>query len=525
MSTISATGTLYFRENAGTLERSFNGTSWSSAPSFPITIENSDTSTLLKVYFTTDITLSDMNSYFICGSSDIQFGSTSLKSDGTRVIITIDGIFNYPGFIRNGDSGNSAFNNIYVYNLEVHSINGSTNTNDEGWIGQQYFGNNANENYIINCASDGNISGLGGGIVGASAGLSGSLNIIGCSSTGQIGTAGGGIVGSYAGRFNGNVTCKGCWSEGNLTNLGGGIFGNFAGDSGSVTALNCYSMGDIADEGGGIFGGYAATINGFAIANNCYSRGNIAIDAGGIFGRYAGVPGGIPNAQNCYSSGTVTTPGTGIFGSDPDGGQIQSYCYIADGSWNSSSANTSLQGVPNPDIGDTWASTAFNTPYELVNIGYTPYTPEIITSTPTLLNTYSSSVEQGAVSAGAIASGKSYTIVKKGGGDSASYDLITIDSTSGVVSVAAAVATGTYTLYIRNTGSYYYSIFTISVTGPVATSTTCCNIPLQLKGVDYTLRNQILSGNVLIGESGVRRQPMSYSDILNKKMAYASKWA
>ena len=104
--------------------------------SLPVTITNTNTSYTLKVLFENDLVLDSDIWYFICGSDNIQFGSTSLNTDETRTVISIYNLSNYPGLIQNGTSFNLGFSNIYVFNLQVTAINGSTQPSDAGWIGQ-----------------------------------------------------------------------------------------------------------------------------------------------------------------------------------------------------------------------------------------------------------------------------------------------------------------------------------------------------------------------------------------------------
>ena len=80
-----------------------------------------------------------------------------LKPDGTRPVITIDGVTNYPGFIRNGLNGLNGYNNVYVMNLEIRSAGVTDLENGGGWFGQGHFGNNttAASNVFVNCHSTG----------------------------------------------------------------------------------------------------------------------------------------------------------------------------------------------------------------------------------------------------------------------------------------------------------------------------------------------------------------------------------
>ena len=365
---------VYITDTGSSISYRLSSSSSPSDITWPFTISNlTPSADPVIIEFTTDITLSsESNQYFVCGSDKIQFGSTSLKEDGSRPIITIDGIANYPGLIMNGTLINPGKNNIHIFNLEVHTANGATLVSSGGWIAQQYFGLATSNNYILNCHSTGEIFGGSGGIVGAN---TGNLTVTGCSSSGLIHQVGGGIVGAYAGGTNGNIICNSCWSSGVILPFGGGIFGDYAGDdAGMATAINCYSTGIIGDNGGGIYSRYAGN-SGQAVAQNCYSRGNIGTDAGGIFGSSAGSNSGITNAIICYSNGAVTTAGNGIYGTSKGIGSITTNCYIAEGSWDTTAATAMLTGTPSPPsiVGNTWIATGMNQPSELTMMGYTPY--------------------------------------------------------------------------------------------------------------------------------------------------------
>ena len=90
--TITADGeteTIYFRYTAGTgVEYKINDSSYFGF-SLPVTIVNSNPAFRLKVLFENDMILETNIFYFICGSTNIQFGSESLNSDGSRPVITI----------------------------------------------------------------------------------------------------------------------------------------------------------------------------------------------------------------------------------------------------------------------------------------------------------------------------------------------------------------------------------------------------------------------------------------------------
>jgi hypothetical protein len=519
------TDTIYFKQTGFSVEYKINDGSYSGF-SLPVTILNIDTSFTLKVLFENTMTFSSDIWYFICGSDNIQFGSTSLNLDGTRSIINIDSVLNYPGLIQN----TNLHDNIYIYNLEVHSTGGSTLQTNGGWIGQENFAKGASNNYIINCSSDGEIIDAGGGIVGGNAASdSGNLQIINCSSSGNSAVYSGGIVGYYAGINSGQVICNQCWSTGSIGQNGGGIFGYGAGDTlGTANALNCYSTGSISDGGGGIFGQLSGNNSGNATAQNCYSTGLIGTDAGGIFGKFAASAFGTTIAQNCYSTGIVTTSGNGIYGTAPGGGVTQTNCYAANGTWNTSTANANLSGVPTSpnSVGTDWVETIVNDPYELLHMGYVPYVTEIIlvnAGTPSLLTNISSFVLAGESSPPAIVSGKSYTILQISGGSSSSYGTITIDSTTGVISTTTSTTPGIYTLYLRNTGSYNITMVVLEITSGAVSNVSCCLLPSDLPNFSYRYRNEIIQGNTLLYDTPNNNKFVDYSFYYYKRMAAASK--
>jgi len=504
--------TIYFRQNGIDIEYSIdNQSSWISiGNNYPISINNSNTSAgVLKIEFVNDITFNDIGSlgiykYFICSSEYLQFGSTTLKIDGTRPIITID-TDNYDGLIQNGNESIPGFNHIYVYNLKIEA-SGRTPQIGAGWFGRKGFGNTALNNFIINCSSTGNLqngSVGSGGIVGSYAGMgngspaSSSLYLYGCSSSGNIGENCGGIVGSYSGYNQGSVITEQCWSTGIISNNAGGIFGTYAGGSsdsnpgGRAEANKCYSTGPINDYAGGIFGLLAGTY-GIAETQKSYSQGDINSNGGGIFGGSAASDGGITTATNCYSLGTITTSGNGIYGTNKQSGASDTNCYAANGSWNTSSANISLQGTPNPVVGTTWVSTGVNSPYELNLMEYTPYTISIISNTPSLVQTYTETINAGQSSIPAIVPGKSYTILQKNGGVPSSYSTITINNTTGVISTTTGTEGGVYTLYIRNNGSYNITTFILTVSSSSTPSSIVKPIRdneiIQIYSYDYKIR-------------------------------------
>lgn len=488
-----ATETVYLRYNPDLTinEYKINNGSWS--PLYltaAVANTNADpTNNLLKFIFTTDLVLVNSYDYFICASDGIQFGSTSLNSDGTRPKILVNNVENYYGFIKNGDfSGNgNAF--IYVYNLEVRSI-GSFLINDAGWIGQAYFGIRSN-NYIVNCFSDGDIPDNGGGIVGQYAGRGNGvktssyvlLTIRACSSQGNIGNAAGGIVGDNAGADGGWVSCEQCWQEGSISgNDAGGIYGKNAASAGSTIggralATQCYSLGAISGQNaGGIFGQLAGT-SAYCYAENCYAQGSIiGIDAGGIFGNGAASDGGTTVATNCYSSQAYIGD-NGIYSGGSGFGRNQYSCYAANGNWNNLTANTQLDGVPisNPVVGTVWvAFGGLNHPYELNAMGYTPYYSLNISSAATLIQTFNQTVLSGQNTPPAIRVGASYTKLHVTGGNPGSYDSITVNNSTGVISTTSSTSPGVYTITIRNTGSYNTTLYVLTVIGSIIPNVPIC---------------------------------------------------
>jgi hypothetical protein len=547
MTSISANGateTIYISEVvSGTITYRTNNGSDTPISSWPVTIQNTNASGTLKVLFETTITLTTTDHYFIVSATNagpIQFGSESVSIIGDAQTINIDGVLLYGGVFQNGTSGASGKSDISIYNLNVSATNGAYLVTGGGWVAQSYFGKDATNNSIINCSSDGEIASFGGGIVGLYAAYkntatSTSLRVIGCNSRGAIDTSAGGIVGARGGYGSGgSCTVEQCWSIGDISTSAGGIVGQYAGqNSGSVTVSKCYSTGGPTlgnNSGGGICGSFAAYQSGVVTVEKSYSTGDIMQDGGGIYGAFAGDTSGITSAINCYSSGTITTSGTGIFGSDKETG-VETSCYIANGSWSDSTANTSLSGVPSDgNPGDTWASLSINTPYELVGFGATPYQPQNISGNA-LVQSYSQSVVQGSSSVEALnadASGNSFAILEKSGGDSGSYATITISAQTGSISTTSDTAAGTYSLTIRSIGSYYITTFVLSVIGVTSSSsetTACCASTIDERGIDYAQIVDYRIGNRLILEhqQNPNQKFDGYSQYVKYKMAQGSR--
>ena len=140
--TIGADGaavTIFINYSAPNVRYKFNHNGSYTDITWPCTIVNTNPGgPALKVLFENNVTLSDANSYFICGSANIQFGSTSLQSDGgVPKIFVADSVTDYPGLVQNGIGGLSPVNGnsrISIYNISVNA--GDTLANGGGWIGQ-----------------------------------------------------------------------------------------------------------------------------------------------------------------------------------------------------------------------------------------------------------------------------------------------------------------------------------------------------------------------------------------------------
>lgn len=482
MSSISATGTLYIRYSTGNIDYSTDNTSWSTISAWPATIINTNTSQTLKVLFTTDILIVQLTNYFIAGSDNIQFGNTSLNSNGTRPIIKKNPLtpgFSYSGLVQNGTNGGNGYNNIIIVNLVV---DGTNLILSGGWIAQSFFAYGASNNKIVNCSSIGDITPNNGGIVGQFVATNnGNLQILYCSSSGNINTNAGGIVGQGATNNDGGVViATQCFSTGQIGQLGGGIYGPFAGNS---RALNCYSTGNIIGGAGvrtgGIYGRGAGTeIECFA--TNCYSQGAIGlgcagIDADGSFthvvisncyssGSIANTAGGIQGSGavvsvpfNCYTSGLSIAGAIGGIRAGLSGDGATNYSEANSGgntgNWSDTNAALALTG-----IGTTWLSLSLNTPFVLNNFGTSPYTLNNINpATYSLIQTFSQTVSAGNSTIAAVAANyKSFQIVSGG------HPTITISST-GQISTTTSTPVGVYTLLIYGVDDYTTTTFVLTV--------------------------------------------------------------
>jgi hypothetical protein len=347
--TIDASGTVDLRQNGSITQYSNDGgVTWTDAV-WPVTLINDGTGAPgaralaglpLTITFTSDLSFNSVDQYFIIDSSNITI-------DGSNHIVYVDVSSNdYPGLVQNGAFGASGYSFITIQNLGIEST--YTVALSGGWVGQQYFGKDASDNYVENCYSTGPIGTEAGGIFGSFS----QATATNCYSIGTINTGAGGIFGPNS---QPSASANNCYSTGPIitlgTNGGGGIFGY--GSQGSAT--NCYSIGPIGgNNAGGIFGSGSP-----GSATNCYSTGPIGLSAGGIFG-FNSPPSA--SATNCYSTGSITG-GEGI------GANIDvSYCYFTDGStnWLDSAADASLN-VIEPNVWTDIDTNSENVPYRLTS--------------------------------------------------------------------------------------------------------------------------------------------------------------
>jgi hypothetical protein len=165
-------------------------------------------------------------------------------------------------------------------------------------------------------------------------------------------------------------------------------------------------------------------------------------------------------------------------------------------------------------------------------MGYTPYTIEnisVVEGGYSLNRIFSSSVAAGTSTNPAIISGRSYTLLVIGLGDSGSYSSISIDPTTGIISTTAATVPGLYGIALRNTGSYNFTLYELTVTegggGTVATIVPCCARPTFRRGplIDNTTYIDLVAGNTYIGSVRRNGVNISYAQIMAMKKAKASK--
>jgi hypothetical protein len=553
--------TAYIRQNGNTEEFSSDQVTWYTMNWPMIIVNTSPGDGIFEINFITDLKIQTSFDYLVIGTENIQIGSKQLKPDGTRpkIIVEIGAPLTYDGFIQNGSSGGNGKNNVEVYNLELTVTEGASLSTGSGWLGQGYYANGTTGNKIVNCSSDGPIGNNGGGITGHHTSDGGDLLILGCSSTGAITGTSGGIVGYNTASIPGSdLTISRCWTSGSIAANCGGITAPVCGAyGGEMTVTNCYSTGSIGSGGGGIYGNTAG-INGTVIATNCYSTGSIGTNAGGIYGANAGSVGGSASAINCYSTGAINSGG-GIYGANVVTASA-GYCYTTGASsgsggiwsgvssdtlqgttnysesnngssgWKDVNARATLTGGPTTTLyGDNWNQPlGTNTPYRLTNSAYSPYSLSLV-------DVMSATVEAGNETDPGVIEGYGYRILEINGDLASEYPTIQLEDASGYqfygqIKTTAATPAGVYVLRMyANKNPYGVTTYTLTVTAAPAPEPepqgepTCADRVLELKGLDYETRNNILAGNTLICETTIRQPMTSYSDYYKMKMAYASK--
>ena len=305
-----------------------NGNSYSA----PLTISNSlygDPNMPLHVVLTSDITISDSNTFIILGSDNIIL-------DGQGHTIIVNNVSDYQGLLHNS----SNYQGNVVENLNFVGL-GTTS------IGGAYGAVSTDFNGLVDHVSSSiAISGIGaGGLVGS---LLSTGQITNSYTTGAIsGQEAGGIVG-----FGNAGVVVSSYSTGAISgNSAGGIAGEFN----DAPILNSYSTGAISGSNAGGIAGYA---NNGVIANS-YSTGAISgIHAGGIAGLANN--GAITNS---YSTGVVSSSSAGGIADISNNGAITNSNSTPTG-WSDATANTTLNGV-----NYTWIDPSSNTttPYTLAS--------------------------------------------------------------------------------------------------------------------------------------------------------------
>jgi hypothetical protein len=548
MKAIATSGSLYLRQltPVSNIEYSYDNSTWElPITSWPILISNSNTSITLNVNFTTDITISSSNTkYFVLLTTNIQFGNTSLNTNGLPTTITLDGLLGgqYIGLVS------FAFGNCVLSNIKIVVTNGTVLQSGCGWFAPSST-NYGSNSVIINCSSDGDITRGGGGIIGGS--ISGTLQIIGCTSSGTIYEGGGGIVG--ANTTGASITVIECSSSGSMNTIqGGGIFGR---NCSNCTAIRCYSTGYIYQGGGGIFG-YQAGLLGSVIAENCYSEGEINIQAGGIFGAEATNS----TATRCYSTGFINTVGGGIFGESYTSSGLAINCYTSGGLivgqgygiysgqdsdnpqgsnnysegnndnlglWSDVNASPRLDTTPPTPLGTIWISVSPNTPYILRSILFSPYSiNNIIQSGASYsFNTsYSQTILEGGSTIPAILpAGYTYDIVVINDTYPSAYPDISINAATGQISTTPTITPGTYQLFVRNSiNPYAVSIFNLTIPGaPIVhvmnqlVIPPCCQITQCVRNSPTTNNSNQELSTYLTGKTIIGNVDRYYNSISN----------
>lgn len=537
---------IYIRQGEEVVEYSYNQVEWFEIM-WPFTIGSEFS--FVTVCFTTDITLTSNDHYFVVETENIFFGEIPLKPDGTRPIITIANSDAYPGLVQNGTSSSYGHNGIAIANLEIEAIN-STLADEAGWFAQAHYGGNAgdtgedinNTNYIVNCSTSAPIADNCGGIAGSNlAKVGGLILIAGCYTTGTIGENAGGIIGIHAGEDGGHVIAHRCFSSGLIGDSAGGIAGRFCGGhNGYIQIVNCYSTGEISIRGGGIVGMYCSTDAesqfGRTEIFQCYSSGAIGEDAGGIVGSTpggweirtdetgnaievvncfstgaisdAGFPGGIygrsfksasHSAQNCYTSG-LKTSGTrgvgGIYSENTSDVVINSSNNYSEennsgSGWSDSNAKSFLLGTPTTTIyGEQWCQPdGHNTPFKLSTSWFSPFVSYVYLPQIIANGTIEETIVSGEQTTAPSVPGFTYKLLQVNGQMPNNFPGLSINAETGVISTAISKDTRIYEIYIYSSKNPY-SVTFLTLTATPSVIKECYAGNLCVKGKKFVGGNR-----------------------------------
>ena len=329
---------------------------------WPVTVSGGTSVSPVVVTFGEDITFNSTDQYFIIDSEYVTI-------DGSNNTVTIDGVTNYPGLVRNGTSSANGYSNVTIQNINMSTSNGSTLAQIKGWVCQDNFGKGATSILIQNCVTNANLTNINcGGIVGSDISKSGNGIIDNCIYYGKISGAGcGGICSNGMAASGGNCIIRNCNSNAdiiyNSPNSGGIAANSMGAFGGNSTIENCYFEGTKTDGAGCIAGSSSS-----GLIKNSYSN---------CIGSLLGSANNDCNLENCYynfNGGTINTSGT------------ISNCYNYQASWTDASANAILTGTPtetNP-IGTVWTDYGLsdNTPYKLISQTYYTNPTSLTVNTP-----------------------------------------------------------------------------------------------------------------------------------------------
>ena len=512
------------------------------ALTWPVTILGGTLTVPVIVSFSEDITLRNINEYFIIGSDNVTIdgGNYTVSIDVQNIVDGIS-VSGWNGLVKNGinNTSNPQSYSTTIQNINIKGINSSILSDNAGWICWSSFSYGVNRpiSRISNCSSSGEISGTNsGGIIGSFAGTSGgSIIVTNCFSSGEIsGEKSGGIIGSNGG----GLTVTSCYSTGKISGTNsGGICGYNIGTFATVEIKNCYSNGEIFGENsGGIIGPNSGLVSFKFDIENCYSSGTISgTNSGGIFGPTNNTL----TTINCYiangswsdltaSENLIKTP-TYSSGSlvNPIGSV---WADIANGSWSDLTASENLIKTPtyssgslvNP-IGSVWADIAPNNntiPWIFTTFGYSPYTTELI-------STFSQSIQQGSKTDEALeTSGHTYTIIGINDNLSSLYPGITINSNTGQISVSFSTPINTYNIKVLKNSDYTMTNFDLTVLQgsepipiPVPNNNRCKDFYVKLKENEkFIIRlNEVYSRYSLIEKYKIIKNPKYGCLSLNSK--------